>query len=38
MGVMADTGEYINNAYSLAMFRYIPNMELHMQLYIHGHI
>ena len=35
----ADTGEYINDAYSLAMFWHIPNMELHMQLtHIHSHI
>jgi hypothetical protein len=39
LGRTADTGEYINDAYSLAMFRHILNMELHMQLtHIHGHI
>jgi hypothetical protein len=29
--VTADTGEYINDAYSLAMFWHILNMELHRQ-------
>jgi hypothetical protein len=29
--ITADTGEYIDDAYSLAMFWHILNMELHRQ-------
>jgi hypothetical protein len=31
LSITADTGEYIDDAYSLAMFRHILNMELHRQ-------